>query len=52
MHSGNYSFEYKAFADQAKADGLQQPMQYVAGKGDRFTYVKSDEFKVQSAKLE
>lgn len=40
MHSGNFSFEYKAFADQAKADGVPQKMVYPVSKGDRFLYKK------------
>jgi ankyrin repeat protein len=42
MHSGNYSFEYKAFVDQAKADGISIPMKYVTNKGDRFRYSKGE----------
>jgi L-ascorbate metabolism protein UlaG (beta-lactamase superfamily) len=42
MHSGSYSIEYKKFVEQAREDGLTQPMKYVIYKGDRFQYSKGE----------
>jgi len=38
MHSGTYTTENKAFADQAIRDGIMVPMHTVVTKGDRFFY--------------
>jgi ankyrin repeat protein len=42
MHSGSYTFENKAFVEQAYENGQTQPMKYVMNKGDRFQYIKGE----------
>jgi ankyrin repeat protein/L-ascorbate metabolism protein UlaG (beta-lactamase superfamily) len=43
MHSGDYRYEYRDFAEQAQRDGLTQPMKCVFAKGDRFHYSRGEE---------
>jgi L-ascorbate metabolism protein UlaG (beta-lactamase superfamily) len=43
MHAGAYTLACKSFIEQARKDGLTQPMKYVITKGDRFEYKKGAE---------
>jgi L-ascorbate metabolism protein UlaG (beta-lactamase superfamily) len=52
MHSGHFSFEYKAFVEQAAADGVPQTMTYTVSKGDRFVYKKDSGIEGLSQKAE
>jgi hypothetical protein len=51
MHSGSYTYQNKAFADQAREDGLTQDMKYAISKGDRFHYSKGEATVESSAGL-
>ncbi|MCU0370019.1 MAG: ankyrin repeat domain-containing protein [Bacteroidales bacterium] len=42
MHSGNYSVAYEDFVEQARQDGIIQPMKAMTGKGDRFHYARTE----------
>jgi len=42
MHSGDYTFEYRNFTEQAHNDGVDTPMKPVFAKGDRFHYLKGE----------
>jgi ankyrin repeat protein/L-ascorbate metabolism protein UlaG (beta-lactamase superfamily) len=41
MHTGIYTTENKAFADQIARDGIKVPVKYSISRGDRFFYDKS-----------
>lgn len=41
MHAGIYPYGFKAFAEQAKEDGMTSAMKYAIIKGDRFEYKKA-----------
>ncbi len=43
MHAGNYTYTLKDFTEQAREDGLAQPMRFVISKGDRFHYSLEEE---------